>query len=108
MLCRSGAQLMTFGSRVLCKRNPWRRPVIKFKYYYRNALFSSIQLLFYAASFLPREINLLRHVCKYTASSSVKKGLFSSEQHRPTLRTSDISILKVIPTSHSNSILVRQ
>jgi len=45
---------MTFGRRVLCKRNPWRRPVIKFQCYYRNALFSSIQFLFYAASLSPR------------------------------------------------------
>ena len=36
----------TFGRRRLCKRNPWRRAVIKFICYYRNTLFSSIQLLF--------------------------------------------------------------
>jgi len=36
----------TFGRRRLCKRNPWRRTVIKCICYYRNTLFSSIQLLF--------------------------------------------------------------
>jgi len=36
----------TFDRTCLCKRNPWHRAVIKGKYYYRNALFSSIQLLF--------------------------------------------------------------
>src|SRR6218665_3121969 len=48
----------TFGRRRLSKQNPWRMVVIECKCYYRNALFSSIQLLFYASAFSSRE-NLL-------------------------------------------------
>src|SRR6218665_972268 len=77
-----------FGRRRLCKRNPWRRTVIKCICYSRNTLFSSIQLLFKQHHFHPEKIYLLRFVFIDPASISVNEGLFSSKQH--TLRNNSL------------------